>query len=148
MDTLIQKCLLIMATCLAFQIHAVAAHAGEAEAGIQTKETNQTAHRNVEEDAWFQQFQEGTMLIDGWMDITRELLGKVGPAERAVIENALARLGEKIGREWARDNDVRKIDNMMLRVWGNRLKSAARKQSDLLALEIAKIDQEASRLLD
>lgn len=57
-------------------------------------------------------------------------------------------LGSKIGREWCRDNDVRRIDNSMLSNWGSQLRKAAKNEPQRLAEVIRNIDSEVNSLLD
>ena len=72
------------------------------------------------------------MLVDGWQDITREILAKMPPEKREEQRRILEKLGEKIGREWARDNSIRKIDTDMLRQWGKELRKTADQRPEQL----------------
>jgi len=97
---------------------------------------------------WFVTFLEGTFFADGWQEISTDILVKISPAYREQKQYVLTRLGNKIGREWCKDNDVRKIDTSMLKKWGHRLRSTAKNEPHLLAEVLESIDGEIDSLLD
>ena len=100
-----------------------------------------------EERKWYETFQRGNMLADGWLDISRDILGRL-PAETRPAQTAnLRRLGDKIGREWCKDNKVRKIDTGMLKAWGKQLKDASRKSPEALTKTLALIDRQVDKLV-
>ncbi len=101
-----------------------------------------------EEKKWFAKFQEGTFYAQGWQEITADILEKT-PAE--LIEKqraALDALGIKIGCEWSKDNDIRKIDNAMLKQWGALLQDTAGQHPDQIVDVLGEIDEKVERLLD
>lgn len=102
---------------------------------------------NKDEQEWFRKFYEGTFLVKGWKARTKEILQAVLPDRKEEIRKSLEILGEKIGREWAKDNSVRRIDTPMLRDWGERL-SAGRKEGPV-ALEktIQGVETEVDKVL-
>ena len=106
------------------------------------------AHLSAEEKRWFKTFYEGNLLADGWHEITAYLLSRTPEQERAAQREALDNLSRKIVLEWARPNDVRKVDTDMLRDWGGVLKETARENPEQLARVIAAIDQEVEAALD
>ena len=77
----------------------------------------------------------------------KESLKVVPDPDKAAFQESLARVGEKIGREWSRDNQVRRIDTAMLKQWGEALVSARRNGPDRLLQEIEKIDAQVDDLL-
>ncbi len=103
---------------------------------------------SAEERKWFRIFQEGNFLADGWQAITKKILASTPKAERAQRRIALEKLGYKIGLEWSKSNDIRKIDTQMLKEWGNRLKKVARKNPEQIPDLIASINREIDRILD
>lgn len=103
---------------------------------------------NEDEKYWFVKFQEGNLFADGWQEITKSILAKTPVKERNKQKALLARLGEKIGLEWCKDNDSRKIDTSMLQSWGKQLKNTAKKDPDRLGMLIASIDREVDTILD
>ncbi len=101
-----------------------------------------------EEREWFDKFQKGSFLVDGWQKITADILAKVPENEEHEHRLALRELGNKIGCEWSRDNEIRKIDSKMLRQWGVRLKKTVNKDPDQLPKVIAEIDRAVVALLN
>jgi len=67
--------------------------------------------------------------------------------DKAAIQESLARVGEKIGREWSKDNQIRRIDTTMLKRWGEALVNAKRMGPDRLTQEIEKVDAQVDDLL-
>ena len=101
-----------------------------------------------EELKWYKTFQEGTFLIEGWKDITRKILANTPVELREHQRRRLEQLGRKIGMEWSRENAVRKVDNKMLKQWGDALKKAAKTNPEHLPNVIASIDEELDNLLN
>jgi hypothetical protein len=79
-----------------------------------------------EEKEWYTTFQEGTFYVQGWKEVTEEILAKI-PHEnlKSELHQSLKFLGAKIGCEWSRSNDTRRINNDMLSHWGGLLKKTA-----------------------
>jgi hypothetical protein len=86
-----------------------------------------------EEKEWYATFQEGNFYVQGWKEITAEILEKI-PHKRlkGKLHQSLKSLGTKIGCEWSKSNDIRKIDNDMLEQWGGILKKAAKETPNRL----------------
>ena len=101
-----------------------------------------------EEQKWFRIFQEGTFLIDGWQAITEELLASTPENLREHQKKRLDQLGLKIGLEWSKDNDIRRVDTRMLQQWGKALKKTAKKNPKQLPEVIVSIDQEVNNILN
>jgi hypothetical protein len=99
------------------------------------------------EQEWYKKFLEGTFLAKGWISRETELLENFEGSEREHMASLLHDLGEKIGREWAKDNDIRRIDTPMLRQWGNHLVSAKKQGPDMLAKEVKRIESEVDKVL-
>jgi len=100
------------------------------------------------EQKWYRIFQEGSLLFDGWKRITKEILSYTPEELRERQKVRLEQLGLKIGLEWCKTNDVRRVDNKMLLQWGSELKKVARKDPRQLPDVIASIDQEVSSILN
>lgn len=101
-----------------------------------------------DEKYWFVKFQEGNMFADGWQQISEMILEKTSPADLHKQKELLASLGKKIGLEWCKDNDTRKIDTSQLKAWGKILKNAAKKEPEMLGVVLASIDKEVDTLLN
>jgi len=53
-----------------------------------------------------------------WSEIVAQLLRQGAPAERAAIQAKACGLGQRIGLEWSREHDVRRISTADLRRYG------------------------------
>ncbi len=100
-----------------------------------------------DEEKWFRKFNEGSFLVKGWQSRMDELLQAVPETDKGDMHDLLANLGEKIGREWAKDNSTRKIDTARIQRWGEALRESKKKGSDILAKKIRKIDGEVDEAL-
>lgn len=103
---------------------------------------------SAKEKAWFETFQKGTLYARGWQDITAELVARAPAAIKCELRQRLEDLGMKIGREWSKNNDIRKIDSAMLRQWGDMLQRAAEQQPEHIPQVVAKLDKKVLSLLD
>jgi hypothetical protein len=104
---------------------------------------------SAEEKEWYATFQEGTFYVQGWKEITLEILEKV-PHEKlkSELHQSLQSLGTKIGCEWSKSNDIRKINNDMLEQWGEVLKKAAEETPNELPQVIADLRQKVYAITD
>jgi hypothetical protein len=59
-----------------------------------------------------------------WTDVTRMVMDKAKPETRDEIRARMIELGRKIGHEWARHNDDRRINNDDLIRWSDWLKKS------------------------
>ncbi len=101
-----------------------------------------------EEQDWYCKFQEGIIFFDGWKDITDDILAKVPEDERVRVKVTMQALGIKVGCEWSKENDVRKISTDMLKDWGKRLRKAADDDSTQAMIQaIHAIEYEVDELL-
>lgn len=102
---------------------------------------------NKDQQEWYRKFYEGTFLIKGWKARMNEMLKGLPPQTKGEMENLLKKLGKKIGTEWARENDVRRIDTAQLQKWGKDLQNARQKGPDALAIQIRQLDKEVDGIL-
>ncbi len=121
---------------------------GGAVTAQQTKCESDLSTLSPEELSWYKTFQEGTFLIAGWKDISKEILKNTPEELREHQRQRLEELGCKIGMEWSRENAVRRVDNTMLKQWGNTLKKTAKTHPEHLPNVIASIDKELDSLLN
>ena len=89
-----------------------------------------------QEREWLRKFYEGTFLVKGWKTQMQDLLEDFEGKDRALLDSRLSSLGEKIGREWAKDNAVRRIDTAKLKQWGAQLTRARKKGPERLSAGI------------
>ena len=99
------------------------------------------------EREWYRKFQEGTFLIRGWQSRKKEILEAIPATEKETVDELLGKLGEKIGKEWARNRHVRRIDTAALQKWGERLRKSQKKGSDMLVAEIRELDTKVDEII-
>ena len=99
------------------------------------------------EEKWFRKFWSGTPLLKGWSHRIKVVLEAVPPTGKEQIREWLFRLGGKIGREWAKDNKIRRIDTRMLRQWGETLRRARGKRPDALLRELNRLNAAVDNIL-
>lgn len=135
----------------------IVAQAAQGYAAVAEASTNSEHHYSTQYDLsglsekerkWFLTFIRGNIFAEGWGQITANLLRHVTDEEREQQQRLLNQLGTKIGREWCRDNGVRRIDSSKLSDWGSLLRTAAKKEPQRLAEVIRHIDGEVNSLLD
>ncbi|ELR66559.1 hypothetical protein C942_04257 [Photobacterium marinum] len=95
---------------------------------------------------WLRAFYKGSFFVKGWDSIKRELHSKVG-SQCDEIGQLLDELGDLIGREWAKDNHIRKIDTDDLKQWGDHLRHAGKKSADDVTAAIHTIKEQAFQRL-
>ena len=103
---------------------------------------------NEDEKHWYMKFQEGNFLVDGWQDITDSILDKTPEALRKDQKRLLDNLGVKIGTEWCKNNEVRKVDTSKLKEWGKSIKQTAKTDPDNLHSLLVSINNEVDSILD
>ena len=98
------------------------------------------------ESEWYERFKEGVMFLDGWNEISDNILDTF-PQEIAAEKELFVRmLGIKIGSEWCRDNEVRQIDTEMLKRWGELIRNAVAQGPESTEKILREIDSEVDRL--
>jgi hypothetical protein len=100
-----------------------------------------------DQQEWYRKFYEGTFLIKGWKGRMNEILKGVPSEEKEEMGGLLENLGKKIGMEWARENDVRKIDTAQLQKWGKDLQNAQKKGTKALRERVRELNEEVDQLL-
>ena len=99
------------------------------------------------EDEWYKKFMDGTFLVKGWKSREKELLEDFEGSKQDDMASLLNKLGKKVGREWAKNNQIRRIDTAMLRQWGNQLIKAKKQGPDMLEKEAKRIESEVGKTL-
>jgi len=91
---------------------------------------------------WMKKFYTGNFLIKGWNGRKQEVLAAI--KDRKEETGALLdELGEIIVKEWAKDNDIRRIGTDDLRRWGGEMTDAARRSADDVIKILQEIKEEA-----
>jgi len=86
-------------------------------------------------DKWLKTFYEGTFIIQGWNGRKDELLKNISD-KKAEAEELLNEIGDLIGREWAKENDVRKINTDNVKAWGGEIKSVKNSSDDQILAKL------------
>lgn len=102
---------------------------------------------SAHERDWYKRFQEGVLFFDGWSEISEEILGTFPEEQLPERQTMVQRLGIKIGTEWCKTNDERRIDTTMLKGWGKRLRSSIIVGPDSLAQTLQEIEHEVDMIL-
>jgi hypothetical protein len=131
----------VVMQCILFSISPSLAAGGQMQAGSREQ-------FSARERQWFETFQKGTFYARGWKDITAEILAKAPSETKDDLRKRLEDLGFKIGREWSKNNDIRKIDNEMLKRWGSQLQQTAEREPARIVQVVASLNRKVTTLLD
>ena len=78
-----------------------------------------------------------------WGEIMQRLLTNVPPQQQEKMRTRLILLGQRIGYEWAKENDVRRINNDHIKTWSSELKQNVSDPEPT----VTRIEQQARQLL-
>ncbi len=109
--------------------------------------SSEISEQVMEEQRWYNRFQQGYLMFDGWQEIEKTVLTVTPVEEREARQARLNELGKKIGKEWSRDNEVRRIDTAMIKNWGKILKNAVESEPEKIKEVLAQISSEVDSLL-
>ena len=96
---------------------------------------------------WYAKFQKGGLFFDGWKEISEDVVAKVPNEKKITTKVTMLALGVRIGCEWSKENDVRKISTDMLQVWGKQLRKTVENSPHSLLVVITSIESEVDALL-
>gem|GEM_PF-1066910 len=96
---------------------------------------------------WYAKFQKGGLFFDGWQEISADVVEKVPEENKIKTKVTMLALGIKIGCEWSKENDVRKITTAMLQEWGRKLRETVSESPEQLVVVISSIESEVDELL-
>ncbi len=93
---------------------------------------------------WIRSFYQGSLVYqNGWLEVEAAVLASVQIEGRDHLDSQLTELGVAIASEWAKHNDVRRIDSRMLGLWGSVLQLAANFQQQRQSIEVINDDVDA-----
>lgn len=93
---------------------------------------------------WIEQFYQGSPLQpQGWTDVVAACVAAAPVAEQAEVEALANDLGRRVAAEWAKSNQLRKIDTRMVTVWGIALQEAVTRTEVLSLLQQVSADVDA-----
>lgn len=73
---------------------------------------------------WVNRFYNGANLVPGWLGITSGVLERTDKPEYASVKAQMDSLGLRIGKEWARNNQIRLLNTRSASVWRDALLEA------------------------
>lgn len=76
-----------------------------------------------------------------WYDLMAHVLAKTKPTKQAALCPRLYRLGIRMGHEWARDNDIRRIHTEDLKTWRALLRDSPEPEPVLGQIEALVADR-------
>ena len=135
------------ARCLSCEAIQHAVNLSEIERYLQQGNPQTVAQLDEEAREWFSTFQEGGMLFDGWKDISDKVISNVPDSEKMLTKLQMLALGVRMGCEWSKENDIRKISTKMLKSWGGEIREVVRQRPADIAQVINKIEDEVDSLL-
>ena len=114
------------------------------ESAYELDAENQLLQERMEYLDWVKSFYLGTVLYpNGWLQIQTRALTLSGEAQKSYLTNLFEELGKKIGAEWAKENDLRVIDNQLLAIWGSTIQLAVGTESSRLVIDFVAADVRA-----
>jgi len=94
---------------------------------------------------WIKRFYKGTFLTSGWFEERNNLLKNLNEDAKTKIKDRLDKLGKRIAAEWAKDNNIRKLNTADVKKWGKKLRKAKkndRRDGNGLRKAISEIETE------
>lgn len=70
---------------------------------------------------WVERFYNGFQIVPGWLDMMAEVDARIDETDRQPVKEKLYELGRRIGAEWAKHDDYRKLDSRCAAVWRDAL---------------------------
>ena len=134
-------------TCLSCEAVQHAAELSEIERYLQKSDMQSVEQLDEEAKEWFATFQEGGMLFDGWKDISDKVIATVPENEKLQTKLLMLALGIRMGCEWSKDNDIRKISTKMLKSWGKEIREVVANSPEKIPYVLKKIEGEVDELL-
>ncbi len=133
--------------CLSCEAIQHAANLAEIERYLQQGNPQTVAQLDKEAQEWFSTFQEGGMFFDGWKKISDKVINNVPEDEKVQTKLQMLALGVRMGCEWSKENDIRKISTKMLKNWGKEIRKAVDDRPAEIPFVINRIEGEVDVLL-
>ena len=134
-------------SCLSCEAVQHAAELSEIEKYLQKSDMQSVEQLDEEAKEWFATFQEGGMLFDGWKDISDKVVATVPENEKLQTKLLMLALGIRMGCEWSKDNDIRKISTKMLKSWGKEIREVVDNSPEKIPYVLKRIEWEVDELL-
>ena len=85
--------------------------------------------------------------INDWKEISDDVVQQVPEDAKLATKVTMLALGIRIGCEWSKENDVRKISTTMLKKWGKQLRKTVADAPVQIPTVITSIEAEVDSLL-
>lgn len=108
--------------------------------------TNRALQEQDDYLLWITRFYEGFNMVPGWLDMMEQVRERIPAARWRAVQPRLWQLGQRIGSEWAKDNEVRKLNTRSAAVWRDALLEAL--SQDDLEHYLDRLDADVSALLN
>jgi hypothetical protein len=142
-------CLLLLAACAAREALPPWPDELPSRSYFQQQWSRDKANRAVQGQAdylqWVLRFYQGSGMVPGWLNMTAQVQKRLSPEHWQRVRPRLQQLGRSIGGEWAKDNDIRKLNTRAAAVWRDALLEAL-SQNDLDAY-LLRLEQDVAALL-
>ncbi len=105
---------------------------------------NQNRQLQTEYLQWTLSFYQGNPVYQsGWQDIQGYIIEAPASQSGEQLDDQLIRLGVAIGSEWAKHNDIRRINTRLLSLWGSTIQLAPdfTKQQQLIEVIAEDVNQ-------
>ena len=100
-------------------------------------QSNEQLQSQEEYLTWVVRFYQGWGLAPmGWLGFEQEFLQDASPQSHASLKAELQSLGRLVSSEWAKHQQVRRVDSRMLLVWSDVLQEAKRQTKEQKSLEL------------
>ncbi len=133
--------------CLSCEAIQHAVNLAEIERYLKQGNPQTVAQLDKEAREWFSTFQDGGLLFDGWKDISDMVTNSVPDSEKVQTKLQMLALGVRMGCEWSKENEIRKISTKMLKNWGGEIRKVVREHPADIPHVINKIEDEVDALL-
>lgn len=105
---------------------------------------NQQMQSREEYLEWVMVFYQGSLVYPtGWSDLDAFILPAANDAQAELLGFQIARLGRLIAAEWSKHNDVRRIDNRLLSLWGSVVQLSPTIETQQLSVAVIQQDVDA-----
>jgi hypothetical protein len=137
----------VTSNCLSCETIQHAVNLSEIERYLQQGNPQSVAQLDEEAREWFSTFQEGGIFFDGWKDISDKVINNVPESEKVQTKLQMLALGVRMGCEWSKENEIRKISTKMLKNWGQEIREVVKTRPTDIPHVINKIEGEVDALL-
>lgn len=101
---------------------------------------NQVLQSEADYLRWIKRFYTGLPPIPGWLELSEQAMGELSSGVAQELQNDTYRLGRDISAEWAKNDQVRRIDTRMINIWRDAFLEARNRSEVLKYLDLWQAD--------